>query len=740
MKTRRSASRRKKKSRDSRPAAPLSPVEALPRLKAALEADLKRPSRWFDYAEALLALAQPAPVFEMLAVAEQHRLLDASALRRLRDAAAACQAEVEGVLALHQGGDPAAVVPVALRFTSRWPRAPLGWSVLGAAYLALGRWDEAVAALRHPLRIDPASAEHRVNLAAALVSAGLPEEAEGQLVGALERDPGHLQALNDLAYHRMQRGRLDEAAELCDRAIAADPGFLAVQVTRGDLLRAQGRAEEAERIYRQVLAGDPGHYAALSNLGVLLADARRFAEAEACYRRAIAVQPRDGRGYANLGSLLRDLGDLTAAAECFREACARDPGRPELRSNLLFCLDGGALGDAASRLAEAVRFGEAVAERATPFTDWPGSREADRPLHVGFVSGDLRDHSVGLFLETILPELARRPLILHAYPTARCDDAVAERLRANFAAWTPLDGLPDPAAARRIRDDGIDLLIDLSGHTAHNRLGVFAWKPAPVQASWLGYSATTGVKAVDWYLTDAVRVPPEHEAEYVERVFCLPHTRVCFSPPQEAPPVAPLPAERNGYVTFGSFQPLHKVSDAVLRAWGEVLRRSPGARLRFQCKPFADEAVRTQFRRRLDDLGLVAERFDLLPPVARAAYLAAYGEVDLLLDTFPYPGGTTTCQALWMGVPTVTRIGATETSRNGASQLICAGLTEWVAHGEGEYVEKALRFAADLPALAALRAGLREQAARSPLFDAPRFAADFEAALRTMWRDYCGGS
>jgi predicted O-linked N-acetylglucosamine transferase (SPINDLY family) len=278
------------------------------------------------------------------------------------------------------------------------------------------------------------------------------------------------------------------------------------------------------------------------------------------------------------------------------------------------------------------------------------------------------------------------------------------------------------------------VLIDLAGHTAHNRLPVFACRPAPVQVTWLGYFASTGLAEIDYLLADAVGVPPEHQGHFTETVWYLPVTRLCFSVPAGAPAVAPLPALRNGAVTFGSFQNLAKLNDDVLALWARVLHALPSSRLRVQHKRLLDHVVAETLLRRLQQIGIAADRISLQGPMPRHEYLAAHGEVDLILDTFPFPGGTTTCEALYMGVPTVTLAGDRMIGLQGASLLTAAGLGDWVAHDPQRFVELAVARATDLDALAQLRACLRDRVLASPLFDAPRFAGHFEAALWAMWQ------
>ena len=502
----------------------------------------------------------------------------------------------------------------------------------------------------------------------------------------------------------------------------------------GVVLQERGQLDGAVASYRSALKIDPGFVEAHYNLGNVLCELGRLEEAVASYRNALKFNPNLAVIHSNLGAALQELGRLEEALSSCRRALELEPDLAVVHSNLLGMLICTSGHTPSYCLAEAREYGRRVSKKvASRFSTWHCAANPER-LRVGMVSGDLHNHPVGYFLESLLAQLDPARIELIAYPIDTHVDALTTRIEPRFAAWKPLYNLNDEAAARLIHADGVQVLLDLSGHTEQNRLPIFAWKPAPVQASWLGYFATTGVAEMDYLLADEVCVPEAQRGDFSETVWYLPDTRWCFTAPEVDLPVASLPALRNDYITFGCFQRLTKVGDEVLTAWGKILTALPGAKLRWQCKQFADPTVAAQFVERLQRHGIDPARVTMHGAVSREAYLAAHAEVDVILDTFPFPGGTTTCEAMWMGVPTLTLAGDTLLARQGASMLTAAGLGDWVAISEEDYIAKAVALAGDLPKLAALRARLREQVSTSPLFDAKRFARNFEDALWGMWQ------
>ena len=364
-------------------------------------------------------------------------------------------------------------------------------------------------------------------------------------------------------------------------------------------------------------------------------------------------------------------------------------------------------------------------------------RDPGKALNIGYVSADFRRHPVGFFLAPVLARHDRRRFSVSCYSGRGLADDLTERLKAGADAWRSVGGLSDEALATAIRDDGIDVLVDLSGHTAGNRLTAFALRPAPVQVSWLGYFNTTGMKAIDYVLMDAETVPEGAERWFTEEVIHLPAGRFCYGPPEDAPPVAPPPVEERGRVTFASFNNLTKVGAEVVGLWARILDALPSSRLVLKWRSLGDAAVRDRYQAWFAAEGIEPNRIELQGASPHAEMLAAYGGVDVALDPFPFSGGVTSCEALWMGVPVVTWPGARPVSRQTAGFLRALGLAELIAADREDYVAIAAGLARDRDGLTALRAGLRARMAASPLCDGVRFTRHLEAAYRDMWRRWC---
>ena len=572
--------------------------------------------------------------------------------------------------------------------------------------------------------------------ASAHLHAGRLRDAEALCRAALNTTPGNPDALNLLGLVATRAGNPKAAAQLFAQALIRAPHHVAALFNLGNALQAQGLLQAAIESYDKALVLAPAHTDALNNKGGALQYLGQLDEAIESYRRALAVNPKSVAALNNLAGALQLQGEFAESVDAYHAALALNPDYDEAHSSLLMALSIWPACTPEQYLAQAKQYGAKVGARARPHSRWPAAlawREGD-PLRVGMVSGDLRTNPVGYFLEAVLEHINPARLQLVAYTTTRREDALTTRIKPKFTAWHSIAGLGDEAAAGKIHQDQMHILIDLAGHTVNNRLPLFAWKPAPVQLSWLGYFASTGVGAIDYLLADRASIADAEPAPFTEQVWTLPDTRLCFTPPAGAPDVAPMPALHNGYITFGCFQRLAKLNDEVLRLWGRVMHALPDSRLRLQMIEMRWPAAREKLLKRLARAGIAPERATIHPEAPRDAYLAAHTEVDLILDTFPFPGGTTTCEALWMGVPTLTLRGASLLARQGASLLGCAGLHGWIAEDKNDYVARATAHATDIAMLAALRAGLRAQTRQSPLCDAARFTSNLQVALLGMWQ------
>jgi len=612
---------------------------------------------------------------------------------------------------------------------------------LGIALKNQGKPDEAIASFRQALTIMPEYAQAHNNLGVVLSDQGMPDQAIASFRQALALNPDYLEVYYNLGNTLKGQGKIGEAVASYRRALSLKPDYVEALNNLGTALKVQGMLDEAIDSFRQALALRPDYVYAYNNLGNAYLAKGKVEDAADNFHQALTLKPDYAEAFNNLGNAFLAQGKLDEAVADFRQALTLDPDFFEAHSDLLFCLNYLPDQSTSRYLDEARQYGQkATTKVSRRFSNWICS-ETPECLRVGLVSGDFCNHPVGYFLENILAHIEPNHIDLIAYPTHHKEDNLTARIRPLFTSWKPLLGINDEAAARLIHNDGIHILLDLSGHTEHNRLPVFAWKPAPVQATWLGYYASTGVAEIDYLIADSVSVPESHREQFTEQTWYLPETRLCFSPPEniEELTVSSLPALHNGYITFGCFQNLAKLNDKVLAAWSRIFQILPNARLRLQNSLFNSPAMQKQLLGRLANFGIQPERVSLEKKVPRNEYLKAHAHIDIILDTFPFPGGTTTCEAMWMGVPTITLAGHTMVARQGASLLACAGLSDWIATDTDDYVKKTAAYAADWEKLARLRAGLRQKVLASPLFDGPRFARNLETALWGMWRRFEDG-
>jgi len=605
---------------------------------------------------------------------------------------------------------------------------------LGNAFSELGKQEDAITHLRRAIALDKKFAGAYINLGATFHDMSRYSEAEETYRKALKIAPELAEAHYNLGNTLKALGRLGEAEPCYRKALDIKPGLIGAHVNLGATLREMGKHEEAIQVFSKVLALRPTSVEAYNNLGITLNDMGLLSQAKDALEQALHINPKLSEIHNNLGNTLKNIGHLDQAIHCFKQSLALQPDNLSARSNLLFTLNYSAHATPDEYLREARLYGQIARNKAaSPYTDWPHATAAADRLRIGLVSADLRNHPVGYFLQSVLSQLSSDTIELFAYPTTPKADELTARIKPYFSAWRPLYGKSGKDAAQLIHNDGINILIDLSGHTQHNRLPVFAWKPAPVQISWLGYFASTGVAEIDYILGDPWVTPLAEQSHLSEKIWQLPDTYWCFSSPDVSPDISPLPAQSSGQITFGCFNNLTKMNEGVVAVWAKILQAIPQSRLFLKYGQLHDPALREETLQRFARNGIAPDRLILEEASPRPEYFVSYNRVDIALDPFPYPGGTTSIEGMWMGVPVLTKRGDRFLSHAGETILHNAGLPGWIAVNEDDYVAKAVSFASDLNYLAHLRAGLREQLLQSPLFDATHFARNFGDAMQEMW-------
>ena len=615
-----------------------------------------------------------------------------------------------------------------------------------------GKLQDAEALYRAILQTQPNHPDANHNLGVMAVSLNKTETALPHFKIALEANPNQGQfwlsyvdalikekqfdnARNVLEQGKMQ-GLTGENVDVLEAQLKSP-----AQIEINNLLEyyQKGQHDLVQNLATTLTQQYPNHPFGWKVLGALFSQTGKLQDSVIANQKALEISPNDAEAHSNLGNTLQELGRLEDAKTSYHKAIALKPDYVEAHSNFIFYSSHNDLIDAKELYARHCRFGQLF--EAPLRSHWPqhlNSREPERCLKIGFVSADLREHSMATFIGPLLELWARYPnLSLYAYYNLSTNDRTTEQLKRHFAHWQVVVGLPDAALADKISADGIDILFDLSGHTAKHRLLTFARKPAPIQVSWMGYPGTTGLMAMDYYFNDRFHLRQGGlNAQFTEKIVYLPASAP-FQQIYKAPPVNTLPSLKNGYVTFGSFNRSNKLSRPVVTLWSQLLRALPSSRMLLGGMPkvrdfdwlidwFAQE-------------GISSERLSFYRLCDAEVYLDLHHEVDICLDTFPYGGGTTTCHALWMGVPTLTLAGQTLPSRVSACLQSHAGLADFACHHEAEFIEKGLYWSNHLAELAIIRAGLRERFENSAMGQASVIAASVERALRIMWQRWCAG-
>jgi protein O-GlcNAc transferase len=620
------------------------------------------------------------------------------------------------------------------------PEFPEALIALSNVHESQGDLAAAAAALEAALEARKDWVGALLNYADVLKKVGRLAEAEATLRRVMAIEPGNADAIYDLANLLYARRALQEAEQLLRLALEHKPQFPDAYGALFHVYEAQGDLGSAAAALEAALRQRPEWAGALHNYGTVLRKLRRLTDAEGVLRRAIAIAPLFGAAHGALGTVLFSQSRTAEALELLRRARELDPNSFEAESIELFVLN---YSDEVSADALSARhkvFGARL-EDAYParFEPFRNVRDPERRLRIGYVSGDFNHHPVTFFLMPLLERHDRSACEIVCYSVGTLMDDFTQRLQNCADIWRDVASLSSAELANTINQDGIDVLVDLSGHSGASRLATFAQRPAPVQVAWLGYPGTSGLTRIQYRLCDAYTDPPGvTDGLYTETLIRLPHSQWCYRPfiTVETSPVPPL--GRNRYVTFGSFNQLKKVSPLVRRIWAEILARLPGARL--VVAGGADRRARESMLLDFGAAGVAADRITFFPHVAADEYFRRFGDVDVALDPAPYSGCTTTFDTLWMGVPVITLAGAMPSSRVAAGILSSLGLTDWIASTPEEYVELAVRFACDGPLLTGLRETLRQRLRESPIMDEVCFARDMERAYRHMWTTWCGNN
>jgi predicted O-linked N-acetylglucosamine transferase (SPINDLY family) len=668
----------------------------------------------------------------------------------------------------HHAGRRAEAEAIYRKILAAKPDHPDALHMLGALAHEQGKHAEAIELVRQAIDHEPANAGYRHTL-------GVVLSATEDLTGAIESyraalavRPDDTSILHDLARALQRQGKLDEAIQNYDRALAAGPenpdvlndrgaarqvagnidlaisdflaalraraNFAAAHNNLGNALLENGRVDEAINSFRQAIALEYGLAIAHYNLGNALKEKGDLDGAIEAYRRTLSLRPGWSDALNNLGTALKDSGQLGEAIECYRQAAVH--GGSKVFGNLLYAMHFHPDYGAARIRREHAAWNEIYAKPIAPArAEHQNDPAPERRLKIGYVSPDFRQHSQSFFTLPLLSHHDRASFETFCYSDVARPDDLTDRVRQCADIWRETARLSDAEFAEMVREDAIDILIDLTLHMSRNRMLAFARKPAPVQVTWLGYPGTTGLETMDYRLSDPYLDPPDAGDEfYSETTVRLPHSFWCYDPLHDGPEISPSPVKENGFVTFGSLNAFYKVTAPTIEAWARVMSALSGSRM-LLLAPRGE--ARNRFLESMRRHGISSDRVEFCERNPREAYLATFRRIDLSLDPIPCPGHTTTFDSLWMGVPVVTLAGATAISRGGLSVLSNLGLEDFVARSAEQYVAIATKLARERTRLAELRFTLRDHLRHSPLMDAKRFARDIEVAYRRIWRRWC---
>ncbi|XP_022963007.1 probable UDP-N-acetylglucosamine--peptide N-acetylglucosaminyltransferase SPINDLY [Cucurbita moschata] len=622
---------------------------------------------------------------------------------------------------------------------------------MGVIYKNRGDLESAIACYERCLAVSPNFEIAKNNMAIALTDLGTKVKLEGNIAQgvayykrALYYNWHYADAMYNLGVAYGEMLKFDMAIVFYELAFHFNPHCAEACNNLGVIYKDQDNLDKAVECYQLALSIKPNFSQSLNNLGVVYTVQGKMDAAASMIEKAILANPTYAEAYNNLGVLHRDAGNISMAVDAYERCLKIDPDSRNAGQNRLLAMNYIDEGHG-DKLYEAHRdWGRRFMRLYPQYTSWDNLKDPDRQLVIGYVSPDYFTHSVSYFIEAPLAHHDYAKYKVVVYSAVVKADAKTIRFRDKVlkqgGVWRDIYGLDEKKVASMVREDKVDILVELTGHTANNKLGMMACRPAPVQVTWIGYPNTTGLPTIDYRITDALADPPNTKQKHVEELVRLPECFLCYTPSPEAGTVSSAPALANGFITFGSFNNLAKITPKVLQVWARILCAIPNSRLVVKCKPFCCDSVRQKFLSTLENLGLESQRVDLLPLILlNHDHMQAYSLMDISLDTFPYAGTTTTCESLYMGVPCVTMAGSVHAHNVGVSLLTNVGLRHLVAKNEEEYVKLALQLASDVTALSNLRMSLRNFMAKSPVCDGPNFILGLESTYRKIWHRYCEG-
>lgn len=610
---------------------------------------------------------------------------------------------------------------------------------LGNAFKRVGKISEAIEVYQRALALNPHSAEMHLNLGNIFQEQGQFAKAIASYQQALILNPNYLEAHYNQGIALSKQGKIDEAIKCYQYVLTLNANDVEAHNNLGIALGEQGKIDQAINCYQRALTLNPNYAQAHYNLGNAFCDQGQIVKAMTCYQQAVSFNPRFAEAYNNLGNVLKDQGKIGEALSAYQQSVAINPNSALVHSNLLYTLNYLTEPNPATLFHEHQKFNEQHVDPLNTYILPHGNtRDLQRKLKIGYVSADFRQHSLIYFIEPILAHHDHQQFEIFCYYNHTKHDEFTERLQPHIHQWLNCTQLSDDSLAQQIRADQIDILVDLAGHTAGNRLPVFGRKPAPIQMTYLGYVNTTGMTVIDYRIVDN-HTDPQGKAEpfLSETPLRMPDNYCCYNPLDDTPLNTDPPRLKNGYFTFGSFNNYAKLSAEITAIWVKVLHAIPDSKLVVKTKSLQDPVIRQTFLERFTSLGIDPARLDLGYFSSTEETMTHYNQIDIALDSYSYNGCTTTGQALWMGVPVVTLVGETHASRVGLSFLSTLELTRLIAYNPEKYVAICVELSNDIDYLKKLRVGMRARMQASPLMDAMTFTRHLEAAYRSQWKKWC---